>query len=58
MTEPAAAASDAASEAAECVFAVRLVQIDVVLEKPQTGLDHTRSNLTGPAAGSCARTLL
>ena len=51
MTEPAAAASEAASEAAECVFAVRLVQIDVVLEKPQAGLDHTRSNLTGQPLG-------
>ena len=38
-------------EAAECVFALRLVQIDVVLEKPQDGLDHTRSNLTGQPLG-------
>ena len=51
MSEPAEAASEAASEAAECVFAVRLVQIDVVLEKPQDGLDHTRSNLTGQPLG-------
>ena len=31
----------------ECLFALRLVQIDVVLEKPQQGLDHTHSALTG-----------
>lgn len=53
MSEPAEAASSeaASSKAAECVFAVRLVQIDVVLEKPQDGLDHTRSNLTGQPLG-------
>lgn len=37
--------------AAECVFALRLVQLDVVLEKPQAGLDHTHSNITGQPLG-------
>ena len=40
-------APDSSADAPESRFALRIVQLDSVLENPQDGLDHMRSAITG-----------